>query len=289
MRLLDLFRRGNGTNGGTTGRAGDAGGRETPSATKPRGHAPAAAQRRQIRLGDRVIDYTLKRSARRTVGFVIDREGLTVTAPLRLTLSVLDEAIASKQHWIVSKLDNWLAKLEAEPSGPIQWQDGMAFPVFGEPYQLRIIGMASGAGRGSAKVLAQPTMRTLTIMLRDPSDPAAVRLALFRWLQGEARRVFAARLDHYAARMGVRYAAVGLSSARTRWGSCSSTGQIRLHWRLAHAPLTLLDYVVVHELAHLREMNHSDRFWAIVAREMPDYGERRARLRGPTADWLPHW
>ena len=286
MRLLDLFRRGTGPAGGTA--SGASRGRDLV-APAPRARVPAAAQRRQIQLGDRLIDYTLKRSARRTVGFVIDREGLTVTAPLRLTLAVLDEAIVSKQSWIVSKLDNWLAKLEAEPAGPIQWRDGMSFPVFGEPYLLRIVGVTAGSGRGGAKVIAQPAMQTLTIMLRDPSDPAAVRLALLRWLQGEARRVFAARLDYYAARMGVRYAAVGLSSAKTRWGSCSSTGQIRLHWRLAHAPMALLDYVVVHELAHLREMNHSKRFWAIVEREMPDYSERRARLRGPNADWLPHW
>jgi predicted metal-dependent hydrolase len=286
MRLLDLFRRGASPTGRTAGGVTPS---PTPVAAGARARAPATVQRRQIQLGERLIDYTLKRSARRTVGFVIDREGLTVTAPLRLTLAVLDEAIVSKQGWIVSKLDNWLAKLEAEPAGPIQWQDGMSFPVFGEPYQLRIVGVTAGSGRGGAKVIAQPAMHTLTVMLRDPSDGAAVRLALLRWLQGEARRVFAARLDYFAARMGVRYAGVGLSSAKTRWGSCSSTGQIRLHWRLAHAPMMLLDYVVVHELAHLREMNHSDRFWAIVAREMPDYGARRARLRGPNADWLPHW
>ncbi|WP_052738088.1 M48 family metallopeptidase [Robbsia andropogonis] len=281
MRLLDLFRRhpdpaSGGTAHGTPPKAGTT----RPPQTR-------LVQKRQIMLGDRCIDYTLKRSSRRTVGFVIDREGLTITAPLRLSLATLDEAIVSKQSWIIGKLDNWLAKFAAEPAGPIQWQDGMLFPVFGEPYHLRIVALATG--RRTTQVIAQPVSRTLTLMVRDPSDAEMVRLALLRWLQGEARRVFAERLDHYAARMGVRYAGLGLSSARTRWGSCSSTGQIRLHWRLAHAPMTLLDYVVVHELAHLREMNHSDRFWAIVSQEMPDYSERRARLRGPNADWLPHW
>lgn len=87
------------------------------------------------------------------------------------------------------------------------------------------------------------------------------------------------RLNHYAPRMGVSFKQLSLSSAKTRWGSCTSEGNIRLHWKLIHCDLHIIDYLVVHELAHLREMNHSARFWQIVANEIPDYAERRKALK----------
>ena len=99
------------------------------------------------------------------------------------------------------------------------------------------------------------------------------------WFQAEARRVFAERLDWYAARLGVQYRALALSSAGTRWGSCTVEGNIRLNWRLIHYALPLIDYVVAHELAHLKEMNHSPRFWATVETVYPDYEGAKAALR----------
>jgi predicted metal-dependent hydrolase len=99
------------------------------------------------------------------------------------------------------------------------------------------------------------------------------------WFQAEAKRVFGERLDLYAPRVGVTYNAFALSSAGTRWGSCTVAGNIRLNWKLIHYPLGLLDYVVVHELAHLREMNHSPAFWAVVGEVFPDYDGARAGLR----------
>jgi predicted metal-dependent hydrolase len=99
------------------------------------------------------------------------------------------------------------------------------------------------------------------------------------WLQDEAKRVFAERLDIYAARLGVSYSSMTLSSAGTRWGSCSVEGSIRLNWRLIHYALPLIDYVVAHELAHLLEMNHSARFWAAVESVYPDYDGAKAALR----------
>jgi len=99
------------------------------------------------------------------------------------------------------------------------------------------------------------------------------------WLQREARRVFAERTAHFAAKLGVRVRRLALSSATTRWGSASADGSVRLHWRLIEHPLATIDYVVAHELAHLREMNHGPKFWAIVESVVPDYRASRARLR----------
>ncbi|WP_236640400.1 M48 family metallopeptidase [Tepidimonas charontis] len=98
-------------------------------------------------------------------------------------------------------------------------------------------------------------------------------------LLAQARVVLAARVAHFAPLLGVQPRALRLSSARTRWGSASSRGTIALNWRLAFVPAPLADYVVVHELAHLREMHHGPAFWALVAQVLPDYAERRAALR----------
>ena len=99
------------------------------------------------------------------------------------------------------------------------------------------------------------------------------------WFCEQASEVFAARLDLYAERLGVRYASMALSSAGTRWGSCTVEGNIRLNWRLIHFALPLIDYVVAHELAHLLEMNHSARFWARVESVYPDYDGAKMALR----------
>jgi predicted metal-dependent hydrolase len=96
-------------------------------------------------------------------------------------------------------------------------------------------------------------------------------------------------LAHYAPQVGVHFRDFALSSATTRWGSCSSTGTIRLNWRLIHFSLDVIDYVVVHELAHLREMNHSPRFWAVVEAVMPDYRHARATLKRPAPGAIPRF
>ena len=98
-------------------------------------------------------------------------------------------------------------------------------------------------------------------------------------MQREARILFAERAEHYANKLGVMVKRVSLSSARTRWGSASADGSIRLHWRLMHFSLEVIDYVVAHELAHLREMNHSPAFWDVVRSILPEYEPARDHLR----------
>ena len=121
-------------------------------------------------------------------------------------------------------------------------------------------------------------------MLAPSADPAA---ALVRALRQRALGWFAERVAAYCQRLGQPVPPVRLTAARTRWGSCSQASGIRLHWRLIHLPPALGDYVVAHEVAHLLEMNHSPRFWAVVAFLYPDWQAARARLREAARD-LPH-
>ena len=119
----------------------------------------------------------------------------------------------------------------------------------------------------------------LGIGLAPRGEPAVLRKRGIAWLKDRARALLGERLAHYAARLGVPTPALTLSNARTQWGVCREGGHVRLNWRLIHLPLRLIDYVVAHELAHLREMNHSARFWAVVGRLYPDYAAARAELR----------
>jgi predicted metal-dependent hydrolase len=132
---------------------------------------------------------------------------------------------------------------------------------------------------GTRGALFDADTQHLRIGLPPAAEPAQVRDAVQSWLQRQARRVFEERCQHYAERLGVRVTRLALSSAATRWGSASADGSIRLNWRLVHFALPVIDYVVAHELAHLREMNHSPAFWSVVRSVIPEYERSRSTLR----------
>jgi len=128
--------------------------------------------------------------------------------------------------------------------------------------------------------------QVLRLALAPDASAAQIRDACQAWLMRQARILFAQRLDHFAPQLQVRWSRLSLSNAGTRWGSAKSDGSIRLHWRLMHFDLAVIDYVVAHELSHLRVMNHSPRFWATVGTVVPDYPAQRQALKNPT---IPLW
>ena len=119
------------------------------------------------------------------------------------------------------------------------------------------------------------------------ADEQQIKDRVQGWMQQQARRLLAERLDHYADKLGVRHNAFALTSAATRWGSCTADGKIRLNWRLLHFPLSMIDYVAAHELSHLKEMNHSPRFWETVESIFPEFRDARAQLRAHPPELLP--
>jgi predicted metal-dependent hydrolase len=161
-------------------------------------------------------------------------------------------------------------------------QTAVAGPGAG-PHALPGAALGADPGQVQAQLQGLP-QRLLHVGLPHTATPAQIRDTVQSWLQREARRVFEDRCSHYAQQLGVRYTRIGLSSAQTRWGSASASGAIRLNWRLVHFGLATIDYVVAHELAHLREMNHSARFWDVVRSVMPDYEQAMGRLK---TDVLP--
>jgi predicted metal-dependent hydrolase len=126
----------------------------------------------------------------------------------------------------------------------------------------------------------------LRVGLPQHADAAQIRDAVQAWLMRQARQLFTERLDHFAPRLGVRWRKLALSNAGTRWGTAHSDGTIRLNWRLVHFRMPVIDYVVAHELSHLRVMDHSPRFWDTVASVVPDYAQLRVQLKDEA---LPPW
>lgn len=221
--------------------------------------------RHTLLIDGREIAYHLRRSQRRTIGLGIDHRGLRIGAPLRARLGDIEDLIRQHAHWVIDKLDNWRAR---PASQPLDIGDGTVISFVGEGLTVTIDPLRQ---RGYH---LDRTQGRLTLNGRQTP-----RLALSTALQAEARLLFTTRLAHYAAAMGVPTPPLRLSSARTRWGSCNHRGGISLNWRLVFMPLPVIDYVVAHELGHLKEMNHSARFWSVVEALCPDWKTRRQELR----------
>ncbi len=232
---------------------------------------------RSIALGDRIVPYTLRRSKRRSIGLSIDHRGLTVAAPNRANLRDIEGLLRKHQEWVVAKLDDWRNRRCVEPLAVV---DGLRLPFYGGELSIRLENLAAGS-----RARTVWSADSVTLCLPPTGD---ARKALEKALRQHALADFAQRLAACCARLDVPVPALSLSAARTRWGSCSTRSGIRLNWRLVHFPTTVIDYVVAHEVAHLRQMNHSPRFWAVVGALYPDYQAARQQLKQCAAA-CPAW
>lgn len=239
---------------------------------------------REIRLNSHVVAYALRRARRRSIGFVVGLDGLTVSAPKWVGLAEIDSALHEKADWILRKLREQQERQQRLLAAKVDWRDGTSIPYLGDTV-IVVLDARAGAAKGGAVLntdasgLPGVPSHTLHIGLPHTAGPEQIRDAVQSWLQREARRVFEERCRHFAAQLGVQYKRLSLSSAQTRWGSASADGSIRLNWRLVHFAMSTIDYVVAHELAHLREMNHSPRFWDVVRSVMPDFEKARGTLK----------
>ena len=227
-----------------------------------------AVGRAHLALEGRLVSYTIKRSVRRrAISILVDEEGLRVGAPWHATQSAIDRLLRAHAAWVLRKLDEW--HVHRAPPGALV--DGARVMLLGQPFTLKISRDEPRIGIRGAELLVGFGCGS--------GDPAVAR-RIHDWLRDQALRCFEERVAHYRRLLNVAtQPRVLLSSARTRWGSCHVSGRIHLNWRLVQMPHRLIDYVVAHEVAHLLEMNHSNRFWHAVARVMPDYAARRRELR----------
>lgn len=241
---------------------------------------------REVRLGHALVAYEFKRGQRRSIGFSVGPHGLAVRAPKWVPLVEVDAALQEKSAWILRKLQEVRERHARLAEHTIDWRDGAGLPFLGQNLVLKLDPERACANAELMTSAPGDPSRVLRLSLPHHASPDQIRDVVQAWLMRQARQVFQQRLDHFAPLLGVQWKKLALSNAGTRWGSAKSDGSIRLNWRLVHFNMSVLDYVVAHELSHLREMNHSPRFWDTVQSVLPNYAVLRQQLKSEAA---PRW
>lgn len=221
-----------------------------------------------MRLAGQVIDYRFHRARRSSIGMLIDHAGLTVRAPRWVPLREIEQALVERAEWVVRTLGEWHGR--NRDSLPTEWRAGAGLLYQGRPLTLALF-------PGHRKTIAADLLH-LTVRHPDPGDEGEIAAFVGRWLKDQALALLAPRVAHFAGRVPRKSPPVRLSSARTQWGSCNQKGEIRLNWRLVQLPPRVADYVVAHEVAHLVELNHSPRFWALLEKLLPGHDDTRREL-----------
>ncbi len=230
-----------------------------------------AAPTRHALLEGRAVEFRFERRHRRTIGIKVSEHGLSVAAPMRAPWREIEGFLHEKAHWILEKLDQRVAA--GKPS-TIFGESGETLPLHGH----QVVLVVSPSRRSVNLVGAE-----LQVSHPEPHRRGAVRALLLQWLKSRALDALTPRVAHFAARVSLPPPPLKLSNARTQWGVCMSSGRIRLSWRLVHLDPELADYVVAHEVAHLVELNHSERFWALVEWLYPHWREARERIEHAAA------
>ncbi|OLU07945.1 hypothetical protein BVK87_13000 [Achromobacter denitrificans] len=249
---------------------------------------PPGARWREVPTEHQPIGFVLLRSRRRSIGFVVTDDGLRVTAPNWVTLTQIDDAVREKSRWILTKLREWHARKQQLAMAHTRWQPGGELPYLGKRIVIGVGGDSRQAYL-SGDAEAPQDGDTLWLALPSSADQGRIRDSAQAWLQQRAGAWFGARLAHFLQISGLKIRRWRLSSAATRWGSCTSDGNIMLNWRLIHFAPAIIDYVIAHELAHLREMNHSQDFWREVGQILPDFEDAKNILRRHDPASLPQF
>jgi len=200
-------------------------------------------------------------SRRKTFALIVQRDGsLVVRAPLRASDKQIQELVQKKQKWIKAKQE--VARRTYARTHPKEYANGEGFLYLGESYKLAIVdGNQPPLSLGDQFYLSTSALPHAATVFK-------------AWYTQQAKRVISERVAWYASQNGFVYQQVKITSARTRWGSCSPHGSLNFSWRLIMAPMRVIDYVVIHELVHLQQKNHSKTYWEKVKRLMPDYQQQ---------------
>ena len=218
------------------------------------------------------IPYRIRRSDRaRRARIVVDAGGVEVVVPRRMALRHVEPFVAEKRRWIERTLERYEEARRESP--PPSLADGGSVPYLGERLDLRV---RVEPGRVRPHVARRGAVLTVKVA---GTGEGAVADALERWYRRRARAEVAPRLDAATERAGTRWTRLSIRGQRTRWASCSQDGAMSFNWRLLLAPRPILDYVVEHEVAHLEVLDHSDRFWRLLAERCPEYREHERWLR----------
>ncbi|MBK9002183.1 MAG: M48 family metallopeptidase [Myxococcales bacterium] len=241
-------------------------------------------ERSEIQFGLTTIPFLVRRSNRRTtVALTVGPTGkLVVTAPPKTSIDKLNGLVRTKARWVVERIKR---TSDVPPAHSCrEFVSGETVLYLGRQYRLKVV----SGGEGDCAALHGRWLHVPVVgPLHGSIRARAVRHALRGWLKSHAERRLPLRLAAICKRFGIDVPLIVVREQRKRWGSCDAKGTLRINWRIIQAAPSLIDYVLVHELVHLRHQNHTRAFWAEVERMMPDYDERRRKLRriGASLEW----
>ncbi|MEM7406640.1 MAG: SprT family zinc-dependent metalloprotease [Pseudomonadota bacterium] len=225
------------------------------------------ATQREVQINGRAVSYGWVRSRRRRHTHLVmdEQEGLQLRAPLWISAREADALVTRAADWV----EDALARRAASASNRLELVDGAVLPCGDRRLELRL----------RAAHRPRVSLRGNQLVVQGPELAApVVRASLEVWYRKEAHDLFWMRLLELGQPYGLRPAGLTIRAQKTRWGSCSSRGRISLNWRLLLLPGRLSDYVLAHELCHLRHMNHSRAFWSLLSTVMPDYATREHEM-----------
>jgi predicted metal-dependent hydrolase len=239
----------------------------------------------EVQFGNTRIPFLIRRSERRgTVALAVESPGrLVVTAPAETTIDRLNDVVRTKAPWVVQRLRR--VRDRPVPSSPREFVSGETFRYLGRQYRLHV----ERGIRPDAVKMDRGWIIVGVAASHEPERIAAVRGALAGWYRAHAEAWLPERVEVWSRKFQIASPTVLVRDQRRRWGSCNRAGELRLNWRIIQSPMSLVDYVVAHELGHVvrGDDGHSPEFWALLGRVMPDYDARRDALRalGPSLEW----
>ena len=229
----------------------------------------------ELIYGEARITYEVVISLRRaTVGITVyPDKRVVVHAPRKSASTWLEQVVQSKARWILKQL----SAMEAMPRERREFVSGECFSLLGQSYGLEV--SLDDLPRPEAKLAADRLVVLLPRELCPEQHAQNVRNALERWYLAQAKAVLPSRVEAFSPLVGKQPAKVAVRNQQHRWGSCSSTGNINLNWRIVMAPLPVVDYVAAHEVCHLQVPNHSPAFWSLLGMVLPGYPAPREWLK----------
>ena len=237
--------------------------------------ARSTAQSFLLQFEGHSISYQVTRSKRRrkTISISVTApSGVRVAAPVATSDTFIHELVAKRADWILKRL-----AAEANVPPPRDFLSGETIPYLGQDVPLHV--NSTDLRRVKLELVGDRFVLAVPSQLEGESRELAIRAAATRWYRLAAESALTRSVNHWSRLMNLRPRAVLVRDQRRRWGSCGPDGTLRFNWRLILAEPAILDYVVVHELAHLAQRNHSPKFWAVVEQFLPDFRARRKSLR----------
>ncbi len=231
----------------------------------------------KIKIDNKTLEYDIVRSSRKSIGLEISPgKGLLIRAPKRVSRKRIEGVIKEKNPWIVKKLEE-VKEVKPEPE-PLKFVTGEKIPYLGNYYNL-LINEVQGYKKPEIVLNNDYLSININNIMEKEERRKIIRDVLVSWYKNQARSVINKRIDIFKDRICVEPALVRIKKQKKRWGSCSSRGNLNFNWKLIMAPMSVLDYLVVHELAHLVYPNHSRDYWQLVESTLPDYQESKLWLK----------